>query len=81
MDNVVFRGARFDAGLAWIHFPEGEGGLGMRPNLQRIIERRMREAGAEPTDPTTFFMALAGPTSSTHGTEEQKKRFLKHFQC
>ena len=37
MDNVVFRGARFDAGLAWIHFPEGEGGLGMRPNLQRII--------------------------------------------
>ena len=77
MDNVVFRGARFDAGLAWIHFPEGEGGLGMRPNLQRIIERRMREAGAEPTDPTTFFMSLAGPTISTHGTEEQKKRFLK----
>ena len=77
MDNVVFRGARFDAGLAWIHFPEGEGGLGMRPNLQRIIERRMREAGAEPTDPTTFFMSLAGPTISTHGSEEQKKRFLK----
>ncbi len=77
MDNIAFRAARFDAGLAWIHFPEGQGGLGMRPNLQRIIERRMREAGAEPTDPTTFFMSLAGPTISTHGSEEQKKRFLK----
>ena len=77
MDNIAFRGARYDAGLAWVHFPEGQGGLGLRPNLQRIIERRMREAGALPTDPTTFFMSLAGPTISTHGSEEQKKRFLK----
>ena len=77
MDNIAFRGARYDAGLAWVHFPEGQGGLGLRPNLQRIIEKRMREAGASPTDPTTFFMSLAGPTISTHGSEEQKKRFLK----
>ena len=68
MDNVDFRGARFDAGLAWVHFPEGEGGLAIPPNMQRIVERKMREAGAQPTDPTTFFMSLAGPTISTHGT-------------
>tara|TARA_Y100001970_G_scaffold185568_1_gene225684 strand:+ start:9998 stop:11215 length:1218 start_codon:yes stop_codon:yes gene_type:complete len=77
MDNIDFRGERFDAGLAWVHFPEGEGGLGIPPNMQRIVERRMREAGAQPTDPTTFFMSLAGPTISTHGTSEQKKRFLR----
>ncbi|MDG2301206.1 MAG: acyl-CoA dehydrogenase family protein [Acidimicrobiales bacterium] len=77
MENIDFRGARFDAGLAWVHFPEEEGGLGLPPNMQRIVERRMREAGAQPTDPTTFFMSLAGPTISTHGTLEQKKRFLR----
>ena len=60
MEDVAFRSARFDAGLAWIHFPEGQGGMGLRPNLQKVIERRMREAGAMPTDPTTFFMSLAG---------------------
>ena len=77
VDNKEFRGARYDAGLAWVHFPKGEGGLGVRPNLQRVVERRMREAGAQPTDPTTFLMSLAGPTVVTHGTADQKKKFLR----
>ena len=77
MDNVAFRGARYDHGLAWVHFPEGSGGLGLRPDLNRIVERRMREAGAEPADPTSFFMALAGPTIVTHGSDEQRARFLR----
>ncbi len=76
-DPVAFRGARYDAGLAWVHFPEGFGGLGVRPELNRVVERRLREAGAPPTDPTTFFLALAGPTIVTHGTDEQKRRFLR----
>ena len=76
-DGREFRGARYDAGLAWVHFPTGFGGLGVRPELNRIVERRLRKAGAAPTDPTTFFMALAGPTIVTHGTDEQKERFLR----
>ncbi|MEM9517125.1 MAG: acyl-CoA dehydrogenase family protein [Actinomycetota bacterium] len=72
-----FRGARFDAGLAWVHFPEGFGGLGLRPELNRHIEKRVRDAGAAATDPTTFFMHLAGPTIVTHGSDEQKERFLR----
>jgi alkylation response protein AidB-like acyl-CoA dehydrogenase len=76
-DNVAFRGARYDAGLAWVHFPAGSGGLGVRPELNQLVERRLREAGSLPTDPSTFFMALAGPTIATHGSEEVKERFLR----
>ena len=76
-ENFKFRGARYDAGLAWVHFPLGFGGLGVRPELNRLVERAMIKAGAAPGDPTTFFMALAGPTIVTHGNDEQKRRFLR----
>jgi alkylation response protein AidB-like acyl-CoA dehydrogenase len=76
-DPVELRGARYDHGLAWVHFPEGFGGLGVRPELNRVVEARLRAAGAAPTDPTTFFLALAGPTIVTHGTDEQKRRYLR----
>lgn len=77
VDNITFRGARFDHGLAWVHFPEGHGGLGLRPEFNRRVEERLRQAGAAPQDPSTFFIALAGPTIVTHGNEETKKRFLR----
>lgn len=77
MSDIEFRGARYDAGLAWVHFPVGFGGLGLRPELNKVVDQRVREAGAAPTDPSTFFMALAGPTIVTHGGDEQKRRFLR----
>jgi alkylation response protein AidB-like acyl-CoA dehydrogenase len=77
VDDVTFRGARFDAGLAWVHFPKGHGGLGLRPEFNRVIEERVRKAGAAPQHPASFFMALAGPTIVTHGSEEVKTRFLR----
>jgi alkylation response protein AidB-like acyl-CoA dehydrogenase len=77
MSREEFRGLQYDAGLAWVHFPEGFGGLGVRPTHQRVVEQRLRQAGAEPMDPASFFMALAGPTIVTHGDDEQKRRFLR----
>jgi len=77
MDDVAFRGARFDAGLAWVHFAKGDGGMGLRPELNRVVERRVKAAGAKPTDPSTFFMNLAGPTIATHADDSVKERFLR----
>lgn len=75
--RIEFRGHQFDHGLAWVYFPKGNGGLGVRPQLQREVEQRLKEAGAKPTDPSTFFLQLAGPTIVTHGNDEQKARYLR----
>ena len=76
--NEEFRGAQYDLGLAWVHFPEGSGGLGLPPNHQREIDRRLRRAGAAPPDSRVFFgLAMAGPTVVTHGNDELKQRLLR----
>jgi alkylation response protein AidB-like acyl-CoA dehydrogenase len=76
--NQAFRGAQIDHGLAWVHVPEGEGGLGLAPVHQREIDRRLRAAGAASPDHRVFFgLAMAGPTIVTHGTDEIKQRMLR----
>ncbi|GJM38305.1 MAG: acyl-CoA dehydrogenase [Acidimicrobiales bacterium] len=72
-----FRGHQYDHGLAWVQYPKGKGGLGIRPQLQREVNRRLAEAGAKPMDPSMFFIALAGPTILTHGNDAQHDRFLR----
>ena len=37
-DRLEFLRARFDAGLAWVHFPEGLGGLGSPRTLQPVVQ-------------------------------------------
>ncbi|HEX9546929.1 MAG TPA: acyl-CoA dehydrogenase family protein [Acidimicrobiales bacterium] len=76
--SVEFLGYQFDAGLAWVHFPEGYGGLGLSPKLQRVINERLGAAGA----PSAYARNLIGygmgaPTVVTHGTEAQKRRYLR----
>jgi len=77
-DPIAFRGARYDRGLAWVHFPEGFGGLGLPPKTQGHLEQRLRAAGAPPADPLLFIgMALAAPTIVTHGHDELRTRALR----
>ena len=77
-DQTTFRGAQYDLGLAWVHFPEGFGGLGLPPRVQRHIDKRLREAGAPAPHGTLFFgLSLAGPTVVTHGSDELRKRALR----
>jgi len=73
----VFRARQFELGLAWVTFPEGYGGLGLAPNLQREVDRRLGEAGATPPGAREFFgLTMAGPTVVTHGSEELRRRLL-----
>ena len=60
-----------------MHFPKGFGGLGLRPELNRLVERRLPGGRCQADRPATFFMALAGPTIVTHGSDEAKQRFLR----
>src|SRR5207245_722855 len=50
-DRRAFLEAQFDAGLAWVHFPEGAGGLGLSPALQRVVDGALAKAGAPAPDP------------------------------
>ena len=36
-----FWAAQFDLGLAWVHFPEGQGGLGVSPGLQDLVNQTL----------------------------------------
>ena len=74
---IEFRGHQYDAGLAWVHHPPGFGGLGLSRRMQRVVDRRLRAGGAQPADPSTFFLMLIGPTIFTHGPDEQTRRYLR----
>ncbi len=77
-EPAAFRGAQYDRGLAWVHFPEGFGGLNLPPIVQRHIDRRLREAGARAPHGTLFFgLSLAGPTVVTHGSDDLRRRALR----
>jgi alkylation response protein AidB-like acyl-CoA dehydrogenase len=77
-DIVEFLGAQFDAGLAWVHFPEGIGGLGLSPKLQRVIQDRIAKGGGpHPYGRNPIGYGMGAPTVVTHGSEEQKKRYLR----
>ncbi len=77
-EPAVFFGARFDAGLAWVHYPKGYGGLGADPHQQRAVIERLEESGAPSNFPTNpIGLGMVGPTIVHHGTEEQRRTHLR----
>jgi alkylation response protein AidB-like acyl-CoA dehydrogenase len=78
-DRLEFLRARFDAGLAWVHYPEGLGGLGAPRTDQALVDRLFAEAGAPDNDPRRIGIGLgmAAPTILRHGTAEQRERLLR----
>jgi alkylation response protein AidB-like acyl-CoA dehydrogenase len=76
--GVPFRRAQFDAGLAWVHFPSGCGGMGLASDLQHVVDERLRTAGVpdlRPFNPIGHFNVA--PLLVHHGTDEQRRRFLR----
>jgi alkylation response protein AidB-like acyl-CoA dehydrogenase len=77
-DPTVFLGEQFDRGLAWVHFPEGHGGLGLSPKLQKLVNERVYAAGApNPMYRNPIGHGMCGPTVAVWGSEEQKRRYLR----
>ncbi|MFJ4775813.1 acyl-CoA dehydrogenase family protein [Streptomyces sp. NPDC088762] len=74
-----FLRARFDAGLAWVHYPVGLGGLAAPRTLQAVVDAELEAAGAPDNDPRRIGIGLgmAAPTILAYGTDEQKRRFLR----
>ncbi|MGH9116907.1 MAG: acyl-CoA dehydrogenase family protein [Acidimicrobiales bacterium] len=73
-----FLGAQYDVGLAWVHFPEGFGGLGLSPRLQSPVNQRLFAAGAPvPFARNPIGYGMGAPTVLTHGSEEQSRRLLR----
>jgi alkylation response protein AidB-like acyl-CoA dehydrogenase len=81
--RLDFLQARFDAGLAWLHYPEGLGGLGLPRDLQPVAEKAFAAAGAPDNNPRRIGIGLgmAAPTILAFGSDEQKQRWLRPLWC
>jgi alkylation response protein AidB-like acyl-CoA dehydrogenase len=74
------RDRQFAAGLAWVWFPEGLGGLGAGPELQDVIDEGLAAAGVPPFEETSGIgIAMTAPTLIGHGTPAQQQRFVRRI--
>src|SRR3984957_9374925 len=69
---------QFDRGLAWVHFPPDCGGLGLTPRDQQRAMQRLNAGGAPQAGvKNPIGYGMCAPTIVTHGTPEQKARYLR----
>ena len=71
-------GAAFDAGLSRVDFPVGLGGLGVRHELQWVVDDAFRAAGVPNGFPQNISgHAVVAPVLAGFGTPEQQERYLR----
>ncbi|SBS72533.1 Acyl-CoA dehydrogenase domain-containing protein [uncultured Mycobacterium sp.] len=72
-----FLGACYDAGLSWVHFPEGLGGLGLSRGLQAVADRVLQGAGGPvPLGLNPMGYGMAAPTVREHAQSDDLKKAL-----
>jgi len=71
--------AQYDAGLAWVDFDEGFGGLGVDPGHQQAVDAALEEAGSSRDNIANNLIGIGmgGPTIHAFGTDAQKARYLR----
>ena len=70
-----------DAGLAFVQYPEGKGGLGVAPGMQAAVERTIRASGRafHPLAVNTIGIGMGLPTVLTYGSDEHHEKHLKRI--
>ena len=78
-DRLDFLNERFDAGLAWVHYPAGLGGRGLPRDLQPAVDAEFAAAGAPTNRPERngIGLGMAAPTILAFGAPEQQRRWLR----
>jgi alkylation response protein AidB-like acyl-CoA dehydrogenase len=78
-DPVSFLRAQFEAGLAYLWFPPGYGGLAQPVDGQAHVDRRLAAAGAPASGRVTNAIAAGQGAASieAYGSEDQKRRYLR----
>lgn len=69
---------RFDAGLAWVGNDVGDGGMGVDPALQELVDELLDAAGLiDVGDQRASQRGLFAPILVRYGTPEQRARYLR----
>jgi len=82
VDQFTFRGKQYDHGLAWVHFPEGFGGLGISPGLQAVVADELSNHATTHYDDmmiNAIGIGMGAPTVLTHGTDWMRSTLLRRI--
>ncbi len=73
----AFLGARYDAGLAWVHFDRGFGGLGLPAHLQRVVTETLDGAGAPGANDNYVGVHQAAAAVHALASDDLRRRWLR----
>lgn len=76
-------GATFDAGLSRVNYPLGWGGVGVRPELQSLVDGELARIGVSDNfSEQAGGIGVVAPALAKFGSDEQRAKYLRTlFTC